>query len=230
MSAQRSLVLAVLATSAAVAAQDALAGDEEVKKLITPVSEVEIGAGAVLGRADRAGRYNGLNEAGPFGILNGEVVQRDEETGTWIRLNGTNLGLDNRDNRFEHERPALPALALAPDSVTLSALAQDNRLTESFSRPFLAFAQPGDVLVVLSATATAANILAIVQAAHERGCPVIAITGASGGDVARLLAPEDVLIQIPEHRAYRVHEAQLFTLHCCCALIDASLFGDPDLV
>ncbi len=132
-------------------------------------------------------------------------------------------------NRFEHERPALPALALAPDSVTLSALAQDNRLTESFSRPFLAFAQPGDVLLVLSATATAANILAIVHAAHERGCPVIAITGASGGEISRLLAPEDALIQIPEHRAYRVHEAQLFTLHCCCALIDASLFGDPDL-
>ncbi len=132
-------------------------------------------------------------------------------------------------NRFEHERPALPALALAPDSVTLSALAQDNRLTESFSRPFLAFAQPGDVLVVLSATATAANILAIVQAAHERDCPIIAITGASGGEIARLLKPEDALIQIPEHRAYRVHEAQLFTLHCCCALIDASLFGDPDL-
>jgi len=133
-------------------------------------------------------------------------------------------------NRFEHERPALPALALAPDSVTLSALAQDNRLTESFSRPFLAFAQPGDVLVVLSATASAANIISIVQAAHERGCPVIAITGASGGDVARLLTPADVLIPVPEHRTYRVHEAQLFTLHCCCALIDTSLFGDPDLV
>lgn len=132
-------------------------------------------------------------------------------------------------NRFEHERPALPALALAPDSVTLSALAQDNRLTESFSRPFLALAQPGDVLVVLSATATAANILATVQAAHERGCLVIAITGASGGEIARLLAPADALIQVPEHRTYRVHEAQLFTLHCCCALIDASLFGDPDL-
>ena len=29
-------------------------------------------------------------------------------------------------NRFEHERPALPALALAPDSITLSALAQDH--------------------------------------------------------------------------------------------------------
>ena len=132
-------------------------------------------------------------------------------------------------NRFEHERPALPAFVLAPDSVTLSALAQDNRLTESFSRPFLAFAQPGDVLVVLSATATAANIVSVVHAAHERGCPVIAITGASGGEVARLLTENDVLIQIPEHRAYRVHEAQLFTLHCCCALIDTSLFGDPDL-
>lgn len=132
-------------------------------------------------------------------------------------------------NRFEHERPALPAFVLAPDSVTLSALAQDNRLTESFSRPFLAFAQPGDVLVVLSATATAANIVSVVQAAHERGCPVIAITGACGGEVARLLTAKDALIQIPEHRTYRVHEAQLFTLHCCCALIDTSLFGDPDL-
>lgn len=133
-------------------------------------------------------------------------------------------------NRFEHERPALPALALAPDSVTLSALAQDNRLTESFSRPFLAIAQPGDVLVVLSATATAANIQAVVNAARERQCTVIALTGGSGGEVARLLGPQDVLIQIPEYRAYRVHEAQLFTLHCCCALIDTALFGDPDLV
>lgn len=133
-------------------------------------------------------------------------------------------------NRFEHERPALPAMALAPDSITLSALAQDNRLTESFSRPFLAYAQPGDVLIVLSASANAANILEVVHAARERHCPVVALTGGSGGEVARLLTPQDVLIQIPEHRTYRVHEAQLFTLHCCCALIDTALFGDPDLV
>lgn len=132
-------------------------------------------------------------------------------------------------NRFDPERPALPALALAPDSITLSALAQDNRLTESFSRPFLAIAQTGDVLVVLSASATAPNIIAAVHAAQERNCPVIALTGASGGEIARLLSEHDVLIQIPDHRSYRVHEAQLFTLHCCCALIDTALFGDPDL-
>lgn len=131
-------------------------------------------------------------------------------------------------NRFEHERPALPGLALAPDSITLSALAQDNRMTESFSRPLLAIAQPQDVVLVLSASANAENILRVVRAAHERGCPVIAITGAGGGEVARILGPQDLLITIPESRAYRVHEAQLFILHCCCALIDSSLFGDPD--
>ncbi|WP_022956617.1 D-sedoheptulose-7-phosphate isomerase [Perlucidibaca piscinae] len=133
-------------------------------------------------------------------------------------------------NRFEHERPALPAYTLAPDSITLSALAQDNRLTESFSRPFLTLAQPGDVLVVLSATATAANILNVVAAAHERGCPVIALTGSGGGDLQHILHERDILIAMPESRTYRVHEAQLFTLHCCCALIDTALFGDPDLV
>ena len=130
-------------------------------------------------------------------------------------------------NRFDPERPALPALVLAPDSITLSALAQDNRLTESFSRPLLA--QAGDVLVVLSASANAPNILAAIHAAQERQCPVIALTGGNGGEVARLLGDRDVLIQIPDHRSYRVHEAQLFTLHCCCALIDSALFGDPDL-
>ena len=133
-------------------------------------------------------------------------------------------------NRFEHERPALPALALAPDSVTLSVLAQDNRLTESFSRPFLALAQPGDILLVLSASATAQNLLNAIHAAHERGCTVIAITGSHGGEIARVLGDGDVLISIPAHRAHQVHEAQLFTLNCCCALIDAALFGDPDLV
>ena len=132
-------------------------------------------------------------------------------------------------NRFEHERPALPAMALAPDSVTLSALAQDNRLTESFSRPFLALAQPGDVLVLLSASATAQSLVNVLHAAHERDCPVIAITGASGGEIARQLGPDDLLISIPAHRAHQVHEAQLFTLNCCCALIDSALFGDPDL-
>lgn len=132
-------------------------------------------------------------------------------------------------NRFDPERPALPALVLAPDSITLSALAQDNRLTESFSRPLLALAQAGDVLVVLSASANAPNVIAAVHAAQERGCPVVALTGGNGGEIARVLGERDVLIQIPDHRSYRVHEAQLFTLHCCCALIDSALFGDPDL-
>ena len=131
-------------------------------------------------------------------------------------------------NRFEHERPALPAIALAPDSITLSALAQDNRLTESFSRPLLAIAQPHDVVVVLSASANAENIKSVIRAAHERNCNVIALTGASGGEVARLLNENDILLTIPENRAYRVHEAQLFILHCCCALIDSSLCGELD--
>lgn len=133
-------------------------------------------------------------------------------------------------NRFEHERPTLPAFLLAPDSITLSALAQENRFTESFSRPLLALAHTGDVLVILSASANATNITSAIHAAHERQCPVIAITGSHGGEVERILSDRDVLISIPDHRSYRVHEAQLFTLHCCCALIDSALFGDPDLV
>lgn len=131
-------------------------------------------------------------------------------------------------NRFEHERPSLPAIALAADAVTLSALAQENRITESFSRPLMAIAQPGDLLLLVSASAQSENLVSAVRAAHERGCSVVALTGSHGGEVAPALRSTDVHIRIPDHRAYRVHEAQLFILHGFCALIDASLFGDPD--
>lgn len=134
-------------------------------------------------------------------------------------------------SRYEHERPALPAIALASDSINFSALSQENRLTESFSRPFLALAQTGDVLVVLSSSGNSMNTLAAIEAAHERQCPVIAITGTPSNNVAHQLSSEhgDIHIQIPDHRAYRVHEAQLFTLHCLTALIDIALFGETDL-
>lgn len=134
-------------------------------------------------------------------------------------------------SRYEHERPALPAIALPSDSISFSTLAQENRLTESFSRPFMALAQSGDVLIVLSSHGNSINTRQAIDAAHERQCPVIAITGTPNNNIANALSEDngDLHIQIQDHRAYRVHEAQLFALHCLIALIDIALFGETDL-
>ena len=46
-------------------------------------------------------------------------------------------------NRFEKERPGLPAVALTTDSSTLTAIANDYSYEEIFSKQVSALGQPG---------------------------------------------------------------------------------------
>jgi len=78
--------------------------DDEVARLIKPESSFRLGAGYVSNDNQRFGMYNGLSEQGMVGLIDFSVVRRDDDTGTWYRAIGRNLGLDNRELRLEHER------------------------------------------------------------------------------------------------------------------------------
>ena len=71
---------------------------------VAPQSTVEVGAGAVSDEGLRFGRYNGLDNSQVYGLIDADIRRRDAATGTWLKLRGRNLGLDNRELRFEHER------------------------------------------------------------------------------------------------------------------------------
>ena len=90
-------------------------------------------------------------------------------------------------NRFELERPALPALALTADSPTLTSIANDSSYEQVFARQVLALGRTGDVLLAFSTSGRSANVVAAIHAAHERGLRVIALTGRDGGQVAGML-------------------------------------------
>jgi MtrB/PioB family decaheme-associated outer membrane protein len=92
---------ALLAVAGPVAAAE---GDEDVASLAKPQSEVSLGVGRVSKDNQRFGQYNGLNEKGGYLLLDGDVVRRDDATGTWLKFRGRNLGLDSRELRFEHNR------------------------------------------------------------------------------------------------------------------------------
>lgn len=78
--------------------------DDEVARLITPESSVSLGAGYVNRDSQRFGMYNGLFREGSVGLFDFSYVKRDDDTGTWLRASGRNLGLDTREIRVEHER------------------------------------------------------------------------------------------------------------------------------
>ncbi len=128
-------------------------------------------------------------------------------------------------SRFEHDRPALPALALNNNGTGLTAIAQTSGLNDIYSRQLRALGQPGDVLLCVSSTGETNNLLRAVQAAHERDMAVVVLSSTIDGELGTLLHQEDVEIRVDSLRRPRVVELHTMTIHCLCELIEHSLFG-----
>ncbi|SJL82119.1 phosphoheptose isomerase [Vibrio palustris] len=127
-------------------------------------------------------------------------------------------------NRFETERPSLPALAMASDATSLTAVANDYAYQEVFSKQVRALGQQGDILLAISTSGNSKNIIKAMEAAVTRDMTIIALTGKDGGEMAGLLGENDVEIRIPSQRTARIHEVHMLTLHCLCDLVDQVLF------
>ncbi len=130
--------------------------------------------------------------------------------------------------RFERERPGLAALSLTADSAVLTAIAQDHPLSTLFAKQIEALGQPGDVLLAISATGDAANVVAAIEAARAKDMSIIALTGGRGGRSRELLTDTDVLICAPHDRTVRIQEVHLLVLHCLCDAVDLQLLGEQE--
>lgn len=128
--------------------------------------------------------------------------------------------------RFERERPELPAIALTTDSSILTAIGNDYNFDAIFSKQVRALGHEGDVLLAITTSGNSGNVLAAIEAAHDRGMHVIALTGKGGGKVNAALGELDVHICVPADRTARIQEVHLLTIHCLCDLVDAMLFGE----
>jgi len=131
-------------------------------------------------------------------------------------------------NRFERERPGLPALALTTDTSTLTSVANDYHFDEIFARQIRALGQPGDLLLAISTSGSSPNVLAAVAAAHEQEMGVVALTGRDGGELGQRLAADDIEIRVPSDSTARIQEVHLLIIHCLCGLIDQQLFGSEE--
>lgn len=129
-------------------------------------------------------------------------------------------------NRFERERPGLPAMALTTDTSTLTSIANDYSYEEIFAKQVRALGQRGDILLAISTSGNSANVVQAMAAAHERGMHVIALTGKDGGAMARQITEGDIEIRVPSDSTARTQEVHLLVIHCLCDLIDRQLFGD----
>jgi len=128
-------------------------------------------------------------------------------------------------NRFERERPALPAIAMTTDTFTITSVANDYHYDEIFSKQLRALGQSGDILLAYTTSGNSANVVKAISTAHDKDISVIALTGKDGGTLASILGEEDIELRVPSNSTARIQEVHLLITHCLCDLIDHQLFG-----
>ncbi len=131
-------------------------------------------------------------------------------------------------NRYKHERPSLPAIALTADVATLTSIANDYQYSDVFAKQIRALGQDGDILLAISTSGNSANILSGIKAAHDRNMIVIAMTGGDGGKIPGVLHENDIEIRVPAFDTPRIQETHLLIIHCMCEAVDLQLFGSGE--
>jgi len=128
-------------------------------------------------------------------------------------------------DRFEADRPALPALSLGTDHSSLTAIAQSGGLNEVFSRQLRALGQSGDVLLCFNTRGRAENLARAVHTAREKNIAVIVLShdGDAGFDTPA--GNREVFIRLQAAQGARLVELYTMVIHSFCGLIDHNLFG-----
>jgi D-sedoheptulose 7-phosphate isomerase len=124
--------------------------------------------------------------------------------------------------QFRNNRPPIAAAAIS-DVGHITCTANDFGYNQIFSRYIEAFGKTGDVLLAISTSGNSANVLNAAKMARNKGMKVIALTGKTGGELAKHC---DVEIRAP-HSDYsdRVQEIHIKVIHILVMLVEQQLFS-----
>jgi D-sedoheptulose 7-phosphate isomerase len=125
--------------------------------------------------------------------------------------------------RFYLDRAPLFAEALHVNSSYLTAVANDHSYGEVFSRLVRGMGKPGDVLIGMSTSGNADNVVNAIEAGNHQGMITIGMTGNSGG---RLRDAVRYLINVPSTNTPRIQECHMLLGHILCEIVEAELFPD----
>jgi len=122
--------------------------------------------------------------------------------------------------RFKKDRNALAAIALTTNTSILTSLANDYGYDIIFAKQIEALGQKNDVVMAISTSGKAKNVIAGVKQAKKMGLKTIALTGGDGGEIAKLA---DVTLLVPSNITARIQEAHITIGHIICELIEQTL-------
>jgi D-sedoheptulose 7-phosphate isomerase len=128
-------------------------------------------------------------------------------------------------NRFQMERPPLPAVALTVDTSVLTSISNDYQFEDIFQKQLQGLAQAGDVALGISTSGRSPNVVKALRWAREHGVQTIGWAGMAQGDMDLYC---DLLLHVPSKNTARIQEGHITVGHIVCALVDEMLYGESE--
>ncbi len=121
----------------------------------------------------------------------------------------------------DHLQGALPAISLVSQSSLLTAFANDVAADMIFAQQVYGYGRPGDVLLAISTSGNAANVVRATQVARVMGIHPIGLTGRRGGALKGLC---DIAIRVPADETPFIQEYHIAVYHTLCAMLESEFF------
>lgn len=125
-------------------------------------------------------------------------------------------------NRFEMERPPLPAIALTTDSSAITAISNDYEYNDIFLKQLQALGNKNDVVIGISTSGNSENVVRALTYATKEGWTTVGFVNATGGKMAGLC---NHILKAPSTHTARVQEMHITYGHIICGLVDNIMFG-----
>ena len=118
---------------------------------------------------------------------------------------------------------ALPAIAITGHDALQSAFGNDGDWKFAMAQQVYGYGRAGDVLLAISTSGNSENVLNAAETARALGLKVIALTGKTGGALAKIA---DVALIVPRQETYRIQELHLPIYHALCLALETAFFGE----
>ena len=116
----------------------------------------------------------------------------------------------------------IPAISLNGAISLSTAIINDTDPFMTFAQQVYVYGRPGDVLIALSTSGGAKNVLNAVKTAKAFGVSVIGFTGSRPAPIDEFC---DVVLKAPSAETFRVQEYHLPIYHTLCLMVENEIFG-----
>ncbi len=201
---------------------------KQAQPLDSVVTEVQVSMRQKAEQVNRLRTAAADTEADALARMAGAICARLERGGKLIAFGNGGSATDANDLVADCLAPPsgwrpVPALSLAAEPASITAIANDIGTDAIFTRQLMAHARPEDVAVAISTSGGSVNLLAALAQARAQGLLTVGILGYDGGRiVSDHLADHTIIVR--SDYVPRIQEVQASLYHVLRArILDARL-------